>query len=376
MPRRLLAIVRKEGREVLRDPVYLVLAIAVPLVVLTLLGLGFVLDVKHLPVAVYDLDRSPASRTYTYAFTNSEYFSLARIAYSPSEVDRLLQSGTVRAALIIPSGFSRTLDAGRAAAVQVLVDGSFASRALIVTGYVSAVHAQLSAQLAADYVAGRGRRMPAAPIAVEGRVWFNPSLETKNSIVPGLLVIFLMFYPGLLAALVVVREKERGTIFNLYCSPVRRWEVILAKALPYLAIACVDYVLLLSLSLGVFGVRFVGSLAVLTTGAVLYVTCCVGVGLVISVLCRTQVAAILCTFVGMMTPSILFSGLLTPVAGMPAAARAVSRVVPAAYFMGMTRGVFLKGLGFSTYLPDFVSLAVFACVAYSIAIFAFRKQVV
>jgi ABC-2 type transport system permease protein len=183
-----------------------------------------------------------------------------------------------------------------------------------------------------------------------------------------------MFYPGLLAALVIVREKERGTIFNLYCSPVSRWEVIVGKAVPYIGLAFVDYFVLFALCIFAFHVRFVGSVLVLTLAALLYIACCIGLGLVISVFCKTQVAAMLITFVGLMTPSMLFSGMITPIASMDRSAQAISRVIPASYFMGMARGVFLKGLGLSYYLRDFITLACFAVVVYSIATLAFRKK--
>jgi ABC-type multidrug transport system permease subunit len=375
MRSRVMAIVRKEAREILRDPIYVGLAIVVPLVVMSLLGLGFVLDVKNLPVAFYDQDRSPLSREYIYSFTNSEYFRLAGLARDLADADHMLQAGKVRAIVIIPPEFSRRLNAGQRASVQILIDGSFASRALIVSGYIAAIDGQFSGKVLSDYLARAGFvTNNVVPVSVEGRVWFNPSLETKNAIVPGFLVISLMFYPGLLAALVIVREKERGTIFNLYCSPVSRWEVIVGKALPYIGLAFVDYFLLFGLCIFAFHVRFVGSVLVLTLAALLYIACCIGLGLLISVFCKTQVAAMLITFVGLMTPSMLFSGMITPIASMDRSAQAISRMIPASYFMGMARGVFLKGLGLSYYLRDFITLAAFAAVVYGIAILAFRKK--
>ncbi len=375
MRSRILAIIRKETREVLRDPIYLALAIAVPVVIMTLLGLGFVLDVKNLPVAFYDQDRSPLSREYIYSFTNSEYFRLVAFAQDFAQVDRMLQTGRVRAVVVIPPDFSRKLHGGKQVPIQILVDGSFASRALVVSGYVAAIDAQFNAQLASNFLAQQGVVTPTvAPVTVQGRVWYNPSLETKNSIVPGFLVIMLMFYPSLLASLVVVREKERGTIFNLYCSPVSRWEVVAGKAVPYIGLATVNYFLLFALSLFVFKVNFVGSFLVLTGAAFLYITCCIGLGLVISVLCRTQIAAMLITFVSLMTPSMLFSGMITPIASMGPPAQMISRLIPASYFMGMARGIFLKGLGFTFYVADFAALAVFAAVVYTIAIVGFRKR--
>jgi len=375
MPSRLLAIIRKETREVLRDPIYLALAIVVPIIATTLLALGFVLDVKNLPVAFYDQDRSPLSRDYMYAFTDSEYFRLVTIANSPEELDRLIASATVRAAVVIPPDFSRRLHAGESATVQILVDGTFPSRALIASGYITAIDAQFVAMLGADYAARRGFvRTSMVPVTVDGRVWFNPSLETKNSLIPGLMVISLMFYPALLAALVLVREKERGTIFNLYCSPVARWEVILGKAVPYVGLAMVVYALLFALNIFVFHVRFVGSPLVLTLAALLYITASVGFGLAISVFTSTQVAAMLVVFIGLMTPSMLFSGLMTPVSSMEPSARFISRFIPASYFIAMVRGVYLKGLGFGHFAHDLLTLAAFAAIVYAVAILGFRKR--
>jgi ABC-2 type transport system permease protein len=375
MRSRLIAIIRKETREVLRDPIYLVLAIAVPVAVMTLLALGFVLDVKNLPVAFYDEDRSALSREYMASFTNSEYFRLVRMAASASELDRLIESAEVRAGVVIPEDFSRRLRGGETATVQVLVDGSFPSRAMVASGYITAIDAQFSAKLLSAFLARKGLvRTSLVPVSVDGRVWFNPSLETKNSLVPGLLVISLMFYPSLLAALVIVREKERGTIFNLYCSPVARWEVIIGKAVPYIGLAFSVYFLLLALSVFVFQVRFVGNPLVLTVAALLYITACIGFGLVISVFCTTQVAAMLVTFIALMTPSMLFSGLMTPISSMEPSAQAISRFIPASYFMAMVRGVFLKGLGFGQYASDMMTLGAFAVVVYSIAMLGFRKR--
>jgi ABC-2 type transport system permease protein len=375
MHSRLIAIIRKETREILRDRIYLGLAIGVPLIITVLLGLGFILDVKNLPVALYDQDRSPLSREYIYSLTNSEYFHFVGFIDSAAQVDQMMQTGTVRAVVVIPPDFSRKLHAQKSASIQILIDGSFPSRAEIVQGYLAAINAQFNIGLLSAYLQREGLiTQTVLPISVEGRVWYNPSLEAKNSTIPGLLVITLMFYPSLLASLVVVREKERGTIFNLLCSPVRRWEVIVGKAIPYIGVAVVDYVLLLILCIGVFQPRFVGSYFVLTAGAVLFVTVCVGLGLLISVWCKTQVAAMLLTFIGLMTPSMLFSGMMTPIASMDPSAQLISRLIPASYFMGMARGVFLKGLGFFHYASDLLTLGIYGTIVYLIAIFAFRKR--
>jgi ABC-2 type transport system permease protein len=337
--------------------------------------LGFILDVKNLPVALYDQDRSALSREYIYSLTNSEYFHFAGFVDSAAEIDRMMQSGTVRAVVVIPPDFSRKLRAQKETSIQIFIDGSFPSRAQIVDGYIAAINSQFNARLLSDYLEHNGAvDGNVLPISVDGRVWYNPSLEAKNSTIPGLLVITLMFYPSLLASLVVVREKERGTIFNLLCSPARRWEVIVGKAIPYIGLAMVDYVLLFALSITAFQPTFVGSFLVLTAGALIFVSCCIGLGLLISVSCKTQVAAMFVTFIGMMTPSMLFSGMMTPIASMDRSAQLISRLIPASYFMRMARGVFLKGLGFSYYAPDLLILLVYGAVIYLIAILAFRKR--
>jgi ABC-2 type transport system permease protein len=370
------AVVTKETRELLRDPTYIGLAIGVPLAIMLLLGLGFSMDVKNLPIMFYDQDRSSLSREYIYSYTNSEYFRLVGFAGDSDEIDHRLHAGEVRAVVVIPPDFSRKLRGGEPVSVQAVVDGSFPSRAEVVRGYMAAIDAQFNEKILSDYLVSRGQAATSIfPISVEGIVWYNPSLESKNSIVPGVMVITLMFYPALIAALVVVREKEIGTILNLYCSPVRRWQVVIGKAVPYVGVAFVDYLLIFALSILFFRVRFIGSFPLLTVAAAFYVACTIGVGILISVLCRTQIAAILITFLTTMVPAFMFSGLVTPVSSEEPAAQVVSYLIPATHFMGMVRGIYLKGLGFDYYAQDLAVLALYALLIYALAIIFFRKKV-
>ncbi len=373
---RLYAIVRKETREILRDPVYLGLAFVVPLALQLLFGYGLTMDVKNLPVLFHDQDRSALSREYRNAFLNSEYFRLIGLAENPREIDYMLRSGKARVIIEIPPDFSRRLYEGRPAPVQIVVDGSFPSRAEVIKGYVAAINAQFSEKMVSSYLALKGQPVTTFfPTSVEGRAWYNPSLESKNFVIPGLLVTTLMFYPALLAALVVVREKESGTIFNLYCSPARPWEVVVAKATPYIGVAFINYVIVFLMSVILFDVRFIGSFALLTTGAFLYITCTIGVGLCVSIISRTQIAAMLIVFLTTMIPAFLFSGFFTPITSQEITGQIISRLVPASYFMGMARGVYLKGLGFSYYLWDLATLTLYAAVVYSLAISLFKKKV-
>ena len=377
MNRRIYSISKRELKEVLSDPVFISLAFIVPLALTFLFGYGLSLDVKNIPVLFLDQDRSALSRDYLYSFTNSEYFRLAGLSKDMTEVDSQMRSGRVRVAIVIPPDFSRKLYKGHPAAVQVIVDGSFPLRAMTAQGYVSAVNAQFSQKMVSQYLTRAGGQSVAAvyPISVEGRAWYNPSLESKNFMIPGLLVLTLIMYPPMLVVLAIVREKELGTIFNLYCSPIRPWEVVFGKAIPYIAIVYINYLMIFVLSVLLFKVRFTGSFMLLSAGALLYIASTVGLGLCISVLSRTQITAMLLSFIVIMLPSFMFSGFMAPITSMDAVGQSISRFIPASYFMGMVRGIYLKGLGFSYYKWDLAALAAYAVIVYGIFIISFRKRI-
>ncbi len=373
---RILAIARKETRQLLRDPVYLGLAFAVPLMLLILLGYQLSVDVKNLPVAVVDRDRSPWSRQYVDGFVNSEYFRLVGRLDTDAEAREWIRAGRARVVLDIPPDFGRRLSANERVAVGVTVDGSFPSRGQVSLGYVVAVSTLYNQQLLRTWLAEHGRRAgPVFPVEMDLSVWYNPTLESKNFIVPGMLVIVLMIFPPLLSALLVVRERESGTILNLYCSPATRWDVVAGKALPYVAVSFLDFLVIFTSSVWLFQVRFVGSAWLLSAGAVLYSICTVGLGLLISTFTRTQLAAMLATFVIAVAPAFTFSGIFVPVASQDAVGRFVARLIPATYFMDVVRGAYLKGGGVTPYLPNLAGLAVYAVVVYTAAWLAFRKRV-
>ncbi len=372
----MLAIARKEARQLLRDPAYLGLAIVVPLLLILLLGYQLALDVKGLLVAVVDHDRSPWSRQYIDAFVHSEYFRLVGLLDSATEAREWVRSGRARVVIDIPPDFGRRLSAGERAAVGVTVDGSFPTRGQIATGYVEAINTLYNQQLFESHLGrGDGGGGPVWPVQMELSVWYNPTLESKNFIVPGMLVVILMIFPPLLSALLIVRERESGTILNLFCSPAGRWDIVAGKALPYVAVSFFDYLVILAASLWLFRVRFVGSVWVLSAGALLYAVCTVGIGLLISVLTRSQLAAMLATFLGAVAPAFTFSGIFTPAASQDAVGRVVSRLIPATYFMAIVRGSFLKGGGVTPYGRSLLILALYAAIVYLGAWLALRKRV-
>lgn len=375
MSKRLFAILKKEFRELLRDPLYLTFAFIVPVVIIILMGYGLILDVKNIPVSFIDYDRTQLSREYRYSFINSEYFKFFNLIESYRDAEELIKSGECRIVIVILPDFSRKLYSGKPAQVQVLIDGSFPMRAEVMKGYVSAINMQFNQKLLKDFIEQRGISQINFPISVETRAWYNPALESKNFILPGELVTTLMFYSVLLASLIVVREKESGSIFNLYCSPVRAWEVVFGKAIPYVTVSFVTYLIIFLLTVGLFQTKFTGSFIFLTFSTIIYLFCTVGVGVLISMLAKTQITAMLIAFLGTIIPSFIYSGYFSPITSMSQSGQLISKTIPASYFMGIVRGVYLKGIGAESFTSELLSLLIYATVVYSLAILSFRKRI-
>lgn len=375
MFKRIIAIIGKETRELLRDPLYLGLALVVPMMIIIIMGEGMTLDVKNIPVAFYDHDRSAASREYISSFTNSEYFKLFGILDREGQAEELMAQGKIRLCVEIPENFSERLTGNKPVSVRVSVDGSFPSRSEVITGYVGAINQQTNNLLIERYksVYGQNISLPSAELIAVS--WYNPTLESKNFLVPGLISTILMFYPSLLAALIVVREKEVGTIYNLYCSPVKGWEVVIGKAVPYIVISFVAYLLIFLLSVLFFEVRFTGSFVALTVSALLFLICTVGYGLLVSIIASSQLAAMFITILTTMLPSFFYSGFLSPVTSQSALGQFISIFLPSTYFMYIVRGIYLKGASFAIIWPDLLALLIYAIILYFLAINCFRKKV-
>ena len=292
----------------------------------------------------------------------------------PAASDELLATGVARLVVEIPAGFARHLDNRQPAPVRITIDGSYPSRAEIIQGYVAAINGQFNQRLLANFLSKNPSRPPVGMVSMETSVWYNPSLESKNFIVPGMLVIILMLFPALLGALLMVREKEEGTIFNFYSSPARRWEILAGKSLPYVAVAFIDYLALFAMSIWLFEVRFVGSFFLLSVSALLYSVCTIGMGLVISILTRSQLAAMLLTFLLTVTPAFNYSGFMAPVSSQDTIGQIAAYLIPATYFMEMVRGSYLKGQGFGFYRFELSALLAYSIILYLAAWGLFRKR--
>jgi ABC-2 type transport system permease protein len=378
--RRIKAVALKEWRETTRDRLFLLLAFLLPALWMLVFGYGLVMDVEDIPFAVLDQDHTALSREYSYRFIQSRYFSYRGHVEDSRALDRLLTETTIRAALIIPERFEEQLAAGKPVSVQTLLDGTFPLHADIAKGYVIALNQAFTQELVVEHVSrtrGLAReqaRRIVQPLTVEVRYLYNEEVRSTWSMVPALVMFTLMLASPLLTALGVVREKETGSIYNIFSSTLSRGEFLVGKILPYAAISLVNVWVLWLISVVVFHVPFKGSLLFFFAGSILFVLCSTGIGLLISLLVSTQMAALIITMVVAMLPTILFSGLLVPVSSLSRGAQFQAHLFPAMYYTNIVRGSFLKGVDAHVLWLDMAALAVFATGMGVIAYWLFTKR--
>jgi ABC-2 type transport system permease protein len=368
MSARFLPVARKEFREMRRDPITLWIAVFLPVVMLFLFGYAVSLDVEDVPVAVLDRDRSAASARLVEALENSGDFSVRHRAADEEEVRRLLDAGRARLAVVIPAGFAEDLASGRRARVQTLVDATYSATAAVVRDGVEALLADVARRQAASQTGpGVGAAHPAGGIRVRPRVRYNPSLESATFVIPGLFAVILLAFPPLLTVLGVVREKESGSIQQVYVSPLRPWEFLAGKTIPYAAVAFAELATVVGLGVWWFDLPFRGNPLLLLTASILYVLCTVGIGLFVSTLTRSQVVGMLLALVITLMPAFLFSGFMFPISAMPEPVQWYTRLFPGRYFTELSRGLFLKGSGLTALASPLLLLAAYTAAVFGAA---------
>ncbi len=378
---RIFAIIHKEWREIVRDPLSLTMAFVMPVALVLLVGFGMTFDVQNVPLAVLDRDGSALSRDYAHRFIDSRYFDFNGYLADQREISPLLSAGKLRAVIIIPEQFERTLRAAQPATVQVLLDGAFPDRARIVKGYISAITGAASRDSIAEYlsrtqgVTTTELRPLLQPITLETRYLYNQGLKSDWSVPPKLLMFILFFAPAFMTSLRVVREKELGTIFNIYTSPVTRVEFLVGKLAPYVAIAMVNLLILWGIVLEVFDVPFRGSVPLFFGSGLLYVIATTCIGMLVSVFVRTQVAAMVISLFITFVPALQYSGLEIPVASMGTEAQVIAHLMPAMHFTRIIDGSFLKGVGLAVLWPDLALLAFYATALFGGCFLLFHKRV-
>ena len=354
-----LAVTRKELRQIVRDRRTVLIQIFIPAFFLLVFGYALNFDIRNIALAVEDRDGSAESRALVAAFVNSGYFVHTTSVHDPIEKDRLLDTNSVRAILTIPEGFSRELLSGGRPPVQVIVNGDNANTARAVVGYATSILQSSGIEFAA---AGTVQ-----PIVVEPRVWYNPELRSALFLVPGLIAYISMLMAVTSTALSIVREKESGTIEQVRMAPVRTFPFILGKTVPYFFIALASAAIVFLSSMVLFGLPMRGNWLTLTAALSLYLVGALATGLLVSTIADTQQVAFQIALLVSLLPTLMLSGFIFPIASMPPLLQAVTHIVPARYFLIALRGIVLKGTPVWHLLPQFAALGLYALVVLSLA---------
>jgi ABC-2 type transport system permease protein len=374
--RRISAVGRKEFLHVLRDPRSLALGVLMPLIMLFLFGYALTLDVDRVPLAVWDQSNTPQSRELISRFEGSHYFTLRLHASSYSQLEQAVDRRDALIALVLPPDFANKLDSGASPALQVILDGSDPSTATIAQGYAEVIVLTWSRQIT---MAALERRFPqqasvALPLEIRPRVWFNSDLVSRNFIFPGLIPVIMMIVAALLTSLSMAREWETGTMEQIVTMPVRRWELIIGKLAPYFCIGVVDLLLSVGVGYFVFSVPLKGSLVLLSALSLLFLVGALAVGMLISIIAKSQLLASQLALLVTVLPAFLLSGFIFPLENMPAPIQAVSHIVVARYFVTILRGIYLKGVGLVILWPQALFLLGFAFIILTVAVLKFKKK--
>jgi ribosome-dependent ATPase len=362
---RILAYIQREMLEMLRDPIRLSVATLGTTLLMLIFGFGITLDVDFLKYAVLDQDRTPESRSYVETFQGSTYFQAETALPGQAQIHERLRNGDIALALEIPPDFGKDLRRGKPTEIAATIDGSMPFRAETIGGYVLGMHNR--------FLKDQGLQ-PVIPLKVETRYRYNQSFESINAMVPSIMGLMLIFIPAILAALSVVREKEMGSIANLYVTPVSRLEFILGKQVPYVLFSMLSFGIMFLMALLIFGIPFKGSLGGLVLGALAYCVATTGVGLLISSFTRSQIAALFGTALLTMMPATQFSGMLQPVATLDGLGYWIGTFYPTTYFLKVCIGAFTQGLDFASLSPFIVSLFLFATVLLALNVLLLKKQ--
>ncbi|EIX9392667.1 ribosome-associated ATPase/putative transporter RbbA [Klebsiella pneumoniae] len=369
--RRLFSYSRREALELRRDPVRSTLALLGTVILMFIMGYGISMDVEDLRFAVLDRDQTLSSQGWSQNIAGSRYFIEQAPLHSYDELDRRMRDGELAVAIEIPPNFGRDIARGTPVQIGVWVDGAMPNRAETVRGYVQAMHLAWLQEMA-----GRqsSPQRDTSLISIETRYRYNPDVKSLPAIVPAVIPLLLMMIPAMLSALSVVREKELGSIINLYVTPTTRSEFLLGKQLPYIVLGMFNFFLLCALSVFVFGVAHKGSFLTLTLAALLYVTIATGLGLLISTFMKSQIAAIFGTAIITLIPATQFSGMIDPVASLEGPGRWIGQIYPTSHFLTIARGTFSKALNISDLWGSFIPLLIAVPLVLGLSVMLLKKQ--
>jgi ABC-2 type transport system permease protein len=373
---RVWAIARKEFTHIIRDPRSLGMAIAIPMLLLVLFGSALTLDVDNVPLAIWDQSQSPASRELVSQFAASRYFSIRAQVRNYPQIERAIDVRAALMALIIPTDFARRIASGREAPVQAIVDGSDSNTATVAIGYAETVVRGYSQAVALREMQRTAGRSVSGGIDLQPRVWFNADMQSKNYIIPGLIAVVMSVIAALLTSLTVAREWETGTMEQLISTPVKGSEIVLGKLLPYFGLGMLDVLLAVVMGEFLFHVPLRGSVALLFAMAAIFLAGALSLGMLISIVTRSQLLASQLAMVLTFLPSFLLSGFVYAIGNMPVPIQLATRLIPARYFVTLLKGIYLKGVGLEILAVEAGLLTLFGAVMVILAIAKFKKRLV
>lgn len=371
---RLLSLIRKEFIQILRDPRTLAMVFVMPVMQLFLLGYAATNDVRNISLIVFDQDKSAQARELLDAYRAADYFRLEYEANNEEEIRALIDANKARAALIIPPGYGSKIASGHPAQVAFIIDGSDPTVAATALSAAIFIGQAKATTITTERLAARGQAGVFQPaLEVRTQVWYNPDLVSAYFMIPALVGQILQFLTTLLTATAIVRERERGTIEQLIVTPIRSWELVVGKLVPYVLIAFIDTIEILVAGVLLFGVPINGSIWLLLILAALFLVSTLGLGMFISTVSNTQQEAMMMSMFTML-PSIFLSGFFFPLAAMPAILQWLSYLVPLRYFIIIVRGIILKGVGVEGLINEIIGLTIFAVIIMGGAALRFRKR--
>lgn len=383
MWRRIREILRKEFRQVLREPRLRAMLFGPPIIQLLVFGYAVNLDVENSRMAWWDQDQTPASRALRDSFQGSRHFRITVEPSSDAEIQQLLDHGDVDLAVRVLPGFARDLERGRTATVQILVDGTNSNTASIVAAHAAGVVSSYANQAISIQMKQRlvGRTLAAGgpvhleipELTVRNRVWFNPDLRSRFFFVPGVVVNIITLVTLSLTAMAIVREREIGTMEQLMVTPIRPFELIIGKTLPFSIIGLADVLLVTGAAVLVFHMPVRGNLLLLLLASALFLLTTLGVGLFISTICHTQQQAMMSSFF-FFNPAFMLSGFTFPIRNMPVPVQLITYLNPVRYMMEIVRGLFLKGVGISVLWPQLVALTILGSTILTLSVLRFHKR--
>ena len=374
--RRTRAIARKEFLHILRDPRSLIMALAIPFLLLLLFGYALSLDVDRIPTLIYDSDQSPQSRSLIARLDGSRYFDVLDLVDNTRAIEEAIDRDQCLLGMVIPSDYGRKILSGEQMAVQLLLDGSDSNTASIAKGYAESVIQEQAIELRSEALNRKGAGAPRPPVEARLRVWYNSEMKSRNYIVPGLIAVIIMIIAAMLTSLTIAREWEMGTMEQLLSTPVRPTELVLGKMSAFYSVGLIDMLVAMAVGVLIFQVPLRGSLVLAVAISCLFLFGALGWGILISSVARQQLLAYQMGILSSFLPAFILSGFIYAIENMPAIIQAITYIFPARYFVTILKGIFLKGVGLSILWVDVVFLIVYGALVFMIATRKLKKKII